>query len=126
MNDEPYAKPASRTFLSNDILKSDMPDAMDHELMHNVANIIRQMMVKDNDSRRLAKKPYLNKIAMDQLVNRIDDINLELDFADASTWIPGLEAFAINRNYNVYSNLKKILEDYFRWQLENEKYPNRF
>lgn len=114
-----YVRPGTMTILSDRWEGAERENVMRHELAHQFAITLRQMIENENERRRVQGLPHLSKDLLNSFTRKLTKINKKLD---------NLETFVVTSNGNlklwgngdIIEELQRVERDFWK-EIKNQE-----
>ena len=114
-----YARPGTMTILSDRWEGAERENVMRHELDHQFAITLRQMIENENERRRVQGLPHLSKDLLDSFAKKLTKINEKLDSLETFASTPNGD-LKLRGKSDIIQELQKVERDFWK-EIKNQE-----
>ncbi len=105
---DPYVRPNSMTYLSDEWKGEELENVKSHELAHQFIFTLRQLILRENRRRRILGLPNLSPEEEASFIKESNKLSKILDDNEAPEWDFPVEKLYLRRKVDVIRELKKL------------------
>ena len=114
-----YVRPGTMTILSDRWEGAERENVMRHELDHQFAITLRQMIENENERRRVQGLPHLSKDLLDSFAKKLTKINEKLDSLETFAGTPNGD-LKLRGKSDIIQELQKVERDFWK-EIKNQE-----